>query len=154
MAVRKLTIQKLSEKFPEKAEAIEKKFNSNVVNIAKKMEIKASGSNKEFVDLATQYYYDMLGMCMDDTTKPTAVKELNAKIWGFDSSFFTDEENAENAIIERMVVPPKVQKGIVKCKECGSRNTSCLAVQTRSGDEMATIFVDCGDCRLFDIHRG
>lgn len=146
MSVRKLALEQLRIAFPDKAEAIEKKMNTNVSNICKRLGIKASKDNPKFMEFATFYYYNTLGACLNPKHKPGAVKDLNGKKLDFECEFFKEEVEKEDLLIELVLKPLVVQNGFVKCIKCKSKNTVSIVVQTRSGDEMATAFVDCLAC--------
>ncbi len=149
-----MALAKLEEVFPEKAEAIEKKMNINVTKICKEIGIKVDPKNPKFLEFASWYYYDVLGCCLNSLAKPGAVKDLNQRKFGFLSSTFEEERKKENLAIELLIKPLAVQNGFVACIFCKSKNTSSLVVQTRSGDEMATAFVDCAACgRNFVSHQ-
>lgn len=147
MSIRELTLELLREKFAEKAEAIEKKMNSNVVFLAKERGMKPSKTNEEFLAFAKEYYYDMLGLCLNDNTKPGAVVDLNSKKYGFKLSIFSENLEKEKSFVDNSVNPKTVVTGIVKCKECGSMNTNTMTAQLSSGDEITKSLVDCIDCR-------
>ncbi|ADB04000.1 transcription factor S-II-domain-containing protein RNAP subunit [Marseillevirus marseillevirus] len=149
-----MALAKLEEVFPEKAKAIEKKMNINVTKICKEIGIKVDPKNPKFLEFASWYYYDVLGCCLNSLAKPGAVKDLNQRKFGFLSSTFEEERKKENLAIELLIKPLAVQNGFVACIFCKSKNTSSLVVQTRSGDEMATAFVDCAACgRNFVSHQ-
>lgn len=147
MSVRKLALEQLRVAFPEKAEAIEKKMNINVTNICKRLGIKPGKDNPKFMEFATFYYYNTLGACLNAKHKPGAVKDLNGRKLDFECEFFKEDEERENMLIELVLKPLAVQSGFVKCIKCKSENTVSIVVQTRSGDEMATAFVDCLSCK-------
>nr|WNL49868.1 TFIIS domain containing protein [Marseillevirus sp.] len=154
MSVRKMALEKLREVFPEKAEAIEKKMNINTTKICKDIGIKVDPKNPKFLEFASWYYYDVLGACLNALAKPGAVKDLNQRNFGFSSSTFAEEREKESLAIELLIKPLVVQNGFVACIFCKSKNTSSLVVQTRSGDEMATAFVDCAACgKSFVSHQ-
>nr|WNL50327.1 TFIIS domain containing protein [Marseillevirus sp.] len=146
MSVRKLALEQLRIAFPEKAEAIEKKMNINVTNLCKKLGIKPGKDNPKFMEFATFYYYNTLGACLNAKHKPGAVKDLNGRKLDFECEFFKEEAEKEELLIELVLKPLVVQNGFVKCIKCKSKNTVSIVVQTRSGDEMATAFVDCLSC--------
>nr|WQM87158.1 conserved transcription factor S-II-domain-containing protein [Marseillevirus cajuinensis] len=146
MSVRKMALERLREVFPEKAEDIERKMNINTTKICKEIGIRVDPKNPKFLEFASWYYYDILGACLNSLAKPGAVKDLNGRKFGFECSTFSEERAKEDLAIELLIKPPTVQNGFVACIFCKSKNTSSLVVQTRSGDEMATAFVDCAAC--------
>ena len=41
----------------------------------------------------------------------------------------------------------EAEEGIFQCKQCGSRKTTYISVQTRSADEPMTNFITCTECK-------
>lgn len=65
----------------------------------------------------------------------------------FNSSIFDINRRKLKSEIEKLRTTIKIKsEGIFTCPKCKSKNTSYQEVQTRAGDEAATIFVNCNEC--------
>ncbi len=65
---------------------------------------------------------------------------------GYNSAIYDEYKTKQEINIEHIINPPEVQKGIYKCKKCKSQKTWSYQLQTRSGDEGFTNYINCSNC--------
>lgn len=67
---------------------------------------------------------------------------------GWNSAFYKDQKLANRLNIQSAIESPEVEEGAYKCNRCLSMKTLSLSVQTRSGDEGMTNYIQCIECGL------
>lgn len=102
---------------------------------------KANGQKDVYYSMA----YEMLG-ALSVSSKSNLSKDHGK---GFDSSIFDDIRKKRKFENARIINPPQLKKGGMKCRKCGKTNTWFYQLQTRGADEPITTFVICSesDCR-------
>ena len=101
--------------------------------------------------LYEHFSYEKVGDIMSTTSGAEldkVLQDIQSDVLGWDSSIyenFRKRMDADNSMLTRNLV---TEVSIHKCKskDCGSRECIQTSLQTRSGDEPATIFVTCMKC--------
>ena len=72
------------------------------------------------------------------------LKELLDGKDSFRLLYLSERKHNEDELVE-LLRPSKIEKGVHKCRSCGSEKTISYSRQTRSMDEPATVFVSCAN---------
>ena len=136
-------------------DALKTKFSENVAKnyeneIYKMCERKSAEQTDDIESAYIKYAYEKIGELLAEADKEMRKKIasdiLTDKIEVYDSviyQLFEEKKMIEN---DRVINPPSVQKSLYKCKHCKSDKTWSYQLQTRSGDEGMTTFINCSEC--------
>ena len=94
----------------------------------------------KFIDFYLSIAYEKVGELFTQE-KPEVI---TGDIW--DSPIYKNIKDKIDIDINRIINPPKVEKGIHKCGKCKSDETWYYQLQTRSADEPMTTFITCTKC--------
>ena len=109
----------------------------------------ASPSNEMYVRLAYEKTGHLVENCEDQDVVKKIIKDIKGGIKGWDCCVYeVQKANYEKELVQGNQ-KPKAVKGMYVCKPpmgCGSDEFYVWSLQTRSGDEGATIFRSCSKC--------
>lgn len=138
---RTIIINALKTKFPEQ---IAKNYENEIYKMCERYDSRNIESNYK------KFAYEKAGEILSEDDKEARKKIasdiLSDKIAIYDSTIYRQFEDKKNIENERVINPPTVQKSLYKCKHCKSDKTWSYQLQTRSGDEGMTTFINCSEC--------
>jgi len=109
----------------------------------------ASPSNEMYAKLAYEKTGQLVENCEDANIVKKILKDIKGGIKGWDCCVYeVQKANYEKELVQANQ-KPKAVKGMYVCKPpagCGSDEFYIWSLQTRSGDEGATIFRSCSKC--------
>jgi DNA-directed RNA polymerase subunit M/transcription elongation factor TFIIS len=93
--------------------------------------------------------YEKLGELIsarDKEQRMAIFTNIKKGVIGFDSCVYSIIKEKTESHLHEIAEGEEVAEGEFTCRKCGSSKCSWVSVQTRSGDEAATIFVKCTHC--------
>jgi DNA-directed RNA polymerase subunit M/transcription elongation factor TFIIS len=125
-------------------ESTAKSYEELIYKIAQSI---AKSEKREFDEFYREYAYEKVGelICATKEDRKEIVKDIISKNVGMKSFSFKKYANKQSITNDRIINPPEVKEGIIKCGKCGSKRTWCYQLQTRSADEPMTTFITCAN---------
>jgi len=141
---RKAVVRVLKTRFPNDATRYEKLIYGMCQRLAEKSEDGASIN-----DIYRTESYQRVGhffAASDTEVHHRIIDDLKNDVGDWETSPFEKYRRELEAMMNKIVEKPKVQKGAFKCRRCTKDLCYFWTLQTRSSDEGATVFIQCVNC--------